>query len=450
MEKIIEPFLEGKDEKDKKQKLIIQLESILKQALFEVLTQDYLDEISLTELAEINLQLYLFGSSLLGINLKGGDLDLLCVGPKLLNRQLFCTRFLEQLKTHKEITKIKHLPFAFVPLIKLTFLDTEIDLLYAHVPYTNSIYKQFEKNNFFENINKLDPQSIRSLNGYYLNKKILDIVISYNKLNEFRQTVQFLKIWAKNRGIYSNVLGYLGGVNFVLLVTYIIINYNKEINSCNDLLRLFFNVFSKWQWEKEPVYIVKEQKENDDDTSLTSMNIMTPIIPSSNTTFNVNLCTLEILKSELARGCGDLLNDYNKLIQPYSFFNTFNSFLTISFLSSDDLGFIQSKIRHFVANIYEVINKTNKNILVRLWPQCLQTSIFFIGIKSEEKINCNISDCITTFKQICKNKVTIEFITKQQASKSYPNLFPKREKNTKTTSPPITGKKRKIGEISRK
>jgi len=62
-------------------------------------------------------------------------------------------------------------------------------------------------------------------------------------------------MWAKRRGIYSNKLGYLGGVNFNILVAMIGQLYTRA--SPSRLLRQFFSLYAQWEWGKIPVLLEK-------------------------------------------------------------------------------------------------------------------------------------------------------------------------------------------------
>lgn len=61
---------------------------------------------------------YTFGSYRLGVHNKGADIDALCVVPRHILREDFFSSFCEILKAQAEVTDMRAVPDAFVPVIK--------------------------------------------------------------------------------------------------------------------------------------------------------------------------------------------------------------------------------------------------------------------------------------------------------------------------------------------
>ena len=88
-----------------------------------------------------------------------------------------------------------------------------------------------------------DESEVRSANGV----RVTQFLINYVPDQEtFRVVLCAVKEWAILNGIYSNVLGFLGGVNWAIMVAYICKRYPKQQPS--TLLSIFFKVFATWSW----------------------------------------------------------------------------------------------------------------------------------------------------------------------------------------------------------
>lgn len=114
-----------------------------------------------------------------------------------------------------------------------------------------------------------------------------------------------MKRWAHVRGVYSNVLGFLGGVNWAILVARVAQLY--PLAAPSKLLQRFFVVFARWRWPT-PVHLCTVERRPelpfkawDAASERGLMPIITPCYPSMNSAFNVSRTTLDILASELAR-----------------------------------------------------------------------------------------------------------------------------------------------------
>ena len=102
-----------------------------------------------------------------------------------------------------------------VPVIKMKFDGVDIDMLFARVEY-KQVGQENLGNLLDDNIlRNCDTQTIRSLNGCRVTEMTLKLVPN---LRSFQTTLRCIKLWSKNRGLHSNVMGYLGGIGWAILV----------------------------------------------------------------------------------------------------------------------------------------------------------------------------------------------------------------------------------------
>jgi poly(A) polymerase len=141
-----------------------------------------------------------------------------------------------------------------VPVIKLCFDGIETDILFARLAL-QTIPEDLDLRN--DSLRKnLDKRCIRSLNGCRVTDEILHLAPN---IDNFRLTLRAIKLWAKQHNIYSNMLGFLRGVSWAMLVARTCQLYPNAITSI--LVHKFFLVFSKWEWPN-PVLLKQPEECN--------------------------------------------------------------------------------------------------------------------------------------------------------------------------------------------
>lgn len=357
-----------------------------------------------------NLKLYLFGSFNLGLYTKDCDLDILCVGTCNFTHDLFFKNFARYIKTFVENCIV--IEKSRVPLIKIYMEGVSIDLVFAALDFEEfpENFNLFEYKNFDSITNKT---YLFSLNGVQVNNFILKTVPN---VKNFRILLYIIKHWAKEQGIYSNALGYLGGVSWTILVTFICIKFPGF--HIFELLIKFFEIFSKWDWTK-PVTL------NDyyfGDTNV--MSIITPVYPNQNAAYNVIKSTKRIIEMKLNEGF-EKINKFssNNLFKSQYFFDYSNYFVfTVLSGHSEWPCFVESKIRIFLKyveqqSIIDLLHVNTKHFAKN------NTRFWFIGIKlNYSNVNLDLKNYVQYYKQslfssfnLCTNRrccnICIDFAT---------------------------------------
>lgn len=310
-------------------------------------------------------KIFTFGSYRLGVHTKGADIDALCVAPRHIERVDFFSSFCEKLKQQDEVRNLRAVEEAFVPVIKLSFDGIEIDILFARLAL-QTIPEDLDLRDDVL-LKNLDLRCIRSLNGCRVTDEILHLVPN---IENFRLTLRAIKLWAKRHNIYSNILGFLGGVSWAMLVARTCQLYPNAVAS--TLVHKFFLVFSKWEWPN-PVLLkqpedcnlnlpVWDPRVNPSDR-YHLMPIITPAYPQQNSTYNVSASTRAVMMEEFKQGLSitdEILMgkmEWSKLFEAPNFFQKYKHYIVLLASAPTEkqhlewVGLVESKIRILISSL---------------------------------------------------------------------------------------------------
>lgn len=470
----LKPFnvSETESELNHRMEILSKLNSLVKEWIREVSISRNMPE---SVANSVGGKIYTFGSYRLGVHHKGADIDALCVAPRHIDRADYFTSFFEKLKAHPEVRDLRAVEEAFVPVIKMNFDGIEIDMLFARLALKEIPDSMDLKDDLL--LKNLDQKCVRSLNGCRVTDEILRLVPD---IENFRLTLRTIKLWAKKHGVYSNVMGYLGGVSWAMLVARTCQLYPNAVAA--TLVHKFFLVFSQWKWP-QPVLLKQPDQVNlgfpvwDPRVTVSDryhlLPIITPVYPQQNSTFNVSTSTRTILQDAFHNGLAitdEIFNgkeSWEKLFEAPNFFFKYRHFIVLLAKSGSQeeqlewCGLIESKIRHLVGNL-----ERNQYIqLAHVNPDSFSgpptppgetqgpTNMWFIGIifRKLENLNVDLTYDIqqfttsvhrqaTAIKMIKETmKIEARHVRRKQLCAYLPGPILKREKKvtSKNSTSPI-------------
>ena len=185
------------------------------------------------------------GSYRLGINEKGMDIDTICVAPQPVTREDFFGSLQAILEDHDSVENLSSIPGAAVPIITFDYDGINIDLLFALLPL-DAVPEDFDVN-FDDVLRGCDQGTEKSLNGPRVTEMLTKVCPTglqprtsrpqtdssathtleprlgqlVPKYDSFLAVVRCIRLWAKKRGLYSNKMGFFGGINCNLLVCFV-------------------------------------------------------------------------------------------------------------------------------------------------------------------------------------------------------------------------------------
>mmetsp|Transcript_12711 Transcript_12711/g.23824 ORF Transcript_12711/g.23824 Transcript_12711/m.23824 type:complete len:823 (-) Transcript_12711:110-2578(-) len=362
--------------------------------------------------------LYTSGSYRLGVHEPGADIDAILVAPNVCSREdFFGSNYIppdydgesdlskvrdpdslaERIRRHPDVTNFVPVEGAAVPILTFDWEGVNIDLLFARLN-SASVPKDFDINDD-KVLDGVDSATEKSLNGPRVTNLIAALVGGTpQRYQTFLKVVRCVRKWAKARGLYSNKMGYWGGVNINISVALVVQLYPNDCAA--SLLRKFFLVFKSWRWPN-PVMLTKP---HDAGFGLSVWSahhvnhlrqvapIITPAYPAMNSTLSVSRQTLQILHEEFCRGYeimdniwkqhqgGELDSGdaFGELFETSDFFMTYPYYLSICIVGPNEsdaqswTGFVESRMRKLVS---DMLGKSLPLSKIQLWPKKLEACI---------------------------------------------------------------------------
>jgi len=217
---------------------------------------------------------------------------------------------------------------------------------------------------------------VRSVNGVRVAQFLLDTLGAGQPtlVDNFRLTLRAVKEWARVHGLYSNVLGFLGGVNWAILVVWV--SKRNPDAPASKLLQLFFRTFANWSFPN-PVMLSSNQEQPPEGVKPLPiwdpienyrdkkdlMPIITPCYPPMNSAYNVGEPQLRRLRGELRRASAisdDILvgrMGWDALFAGNDFFKQHANYLQIDIIAANNVefrswfGVCESRLRVLIASL---------------------------------------------------------------------------------------------------
>ncbi|KAH8087743.1 hypothetical protein JL720_7063 [Aureococcus anophagefferens] len=375
--------------------------------------------------SEAGGKLYTSGSYRLACE-PGADIDSICVAPNHCTREDFFDTLKAMLLEHPQVENLRSVETAVVPIMTFDLDGVNIDLLFAHLPL-NAIPASLDIDEDAV-LQGVDEATEKSLNGPRVTNLIYKLV-SHN-YESFLQVLRVARVWAKRRGIYSNKLGYFGGINFNILVALICQLFPKATPSY--LLCKFFAIFAKWDWPAPAIlcrpldhgYGFEVWGQNAEqlrgrmayhNLRNNLMPIVTPAYPAMNSAANVNPWSFAVLRDEFARGAevckrivarhAELAENgavdpdvggplWDELVEKTDFFDKYDAYLAVNVLGDGEKedfdnfkGFLSSRLRKLVEKMghlpLKMIHLFPKEYPESTVPLAKHSCCYYVGLRED-------------------------------------------------------------------
>lgn len=205
-----EIILETEEEMERRRLILLELNRIFVQWVKSVAMD--VRKMSEEEASEVGGKLLISGSHRLNVREPGADIDTICVAPEFCTRENFFSTLKQKLLNHPDVKELVAVETARVPMIGMEFRGVSIDLLFARLSSDNVPEKEED---FYDDkiLRNLDEATEISLNGPRVTQLIAELISKNFENKTFHELLRCVRLWAKRRGLYGNMFGYLGSLD---------------------------------------------------------------------------------------------------------------------------------------------------------------------------------------------------------------------------------------------
>lgn len=287
--------------------------------------------------------------------------EILVMVPHYVTRQLFFNEFCDRLRECEGVKDCYQVR-TWNHILKVRIQETVLDVSFASLGGPLEEWQKMQDIVAKDWVLKsMDPQSRKSLDSL---RVVEQMMVMLPNVDHFSTTLRMVIAWAKRRGIYGSIFGFLGDLPWAVLVAHACRFHPYD--SPTSLLLNFFQMYDLWDWSR-PVLLdeiatgfaglttwsISDMYNN---VRINLMPIITPAYPAKNCASTVTATTKIIVMKEIRRAHEILKKAtlgpvvWHETYDPAPFFDLYSQYLVLDIYSqtveihTKFMGYVETKL----------------------------------------------------------------------------------------------------------
>jgi len=243
-----------------------------------------------------------------------------------------------------------------------------------------------------------DEAIVQNMAGVYNREAMENILMSVPNVELFRSLLRFIRVWAKQRGVYGSFLGFPGGMAWAVCCAKICQMYPGV--ELSQIAARFFRTLSRWDW-RQPVALDSSPapttpsamggSPDHPGTTPCQMTVLIPVGSGLSATSQVSDTTMKITMKELRRGYKMVQQveicraHWTDVYKEAKFFQRHRHYLEFDFMASSEAIFAAWSHwgRQKIQDVLRLFEQMSSNMVtLRPWPE-------WVAFKDSEWSHCS-------------------------------------------------------------